>query len=57
MTAQVVAALDTPVAIHCHNDAGLATACTLEAVLAGATQVQGTINGYGERCGNATCAR
>lgn len=53
VTAQVVAALDTPVAIHCHNDAGLATACTLEAVLAGATQVQGTINGYGERCGNA----
>ena len=40
-------------AIHCHNDAGLATAGTLAAVEAGATQVQGTVNGYGERCGNA----
>ncbi len=44
---------DVPVAIHCHNDAGLATAATLAAVSAGAMQVQGTINGYGERCGNA----
>jgi 2-isopropylmalate synthase len=42
-----------PVAIHAHNDSGLATANTLAAVKAGATQVQGTINGYGERCGNA----
>ena len=39
--------------IHCHNDNGLAVANSLAAVLAGATQVQGTINGYGERCGNA----
>ncbi|MEO5363673.1 MAG: citramalate synthase [Magnetococcus sp. DMHC-8] len=39
--------------IHCHNDAGLAVANTLAAVAAGATQVQGTINGIGERCGNA----
>ena len=51
--ARVAAAIAVPVAIHCHNDAGLATASTLEAVLAGADQVQGTINGYGERCGNA----
>ncbi len=39
--------------IHCHNDSELAVANTLNAVLAGVTQVQGTINGLGERCGNA----
>ena len=39
--------------IHTHNDAGLAVANTLAAVRAGARQVQGTINGIGERCGNA----
>ena len=38
--------------IHCHNDAGLAVANSLAAVAAGAVQVQGTINGIGERCGN-----
>jgi 2-isopropylmalate synthase len=42
-----------PVAIHAHNDCGLAIANTLAAIRAGANQVQGTINGYGERCGNA----
>ncbi len=42
-----------PLGIHAHNDAELATANTLAAVEAGVTQVQGTINGYGERCGNA----
>jgi 2-isopropylmalate synthase len=41
------------VAIHTHDDAGLGVANTLAAVRAGATQVQGTQNGYGERCGNA----
>jgi 2-isopropylmalate synthase len=41
------------VGIHAHNDSGLAIANTLAAIKAGATQVQGTINGYGERCGNA----
>lgn len=41
------------VAIHAHNDCGLAIANTLSAIQAGATQIQGTINGYGERCGNA----
>lgn len=41
------------VGIHTHNDGELAVANTLAAVDAGATQVQGTINGYGERCGNA----
>jgi 2-isopropylmalate synthase len=45
------------VAIHAHNDSGLAIANSVAAVQNGATQVQGTINGYGERCGNAnTCA-
>ena len=39
--------------IHAHNDGGLAVANTLAAVRPGAVQVQGTINGYGERCGNA----
>ncbi len=39
--------------IHAHNDGECAVANSLEAVLAGAVQVQGTINGYGERCGNA----
>ncbi len=39
--------------IHCHNDTGLAVANSLAAVRAGCTQVQGTINGLGERCGNA----
>jgi 2-isopropylmalate synthase len=39
--------------IHCHNDTGCAVANSLAAVSAGATHVQGTINGYGERTGNA----
>ncbi|MEF8792053.1 citramalate synthase [Thiohalorhabdus sp.] len=39
--------------IHCHNDGGLATANTLAAVAYGARHVQGTLNGLGERCGNA----
>jgi len=41
------------VGIHTHNDCGLAVANTLTAVRAGAVMVQGTVNGYGERCGNA----
>ncbi|MFC1985594.1 citramalate synthase [Chloroflexota bacterium] len=44
---------DVPLGIHVHNDGELAVANTLAAVSAGVTQVQGTINGYGERCGNA----
>ncbi|NLT34360.1 MAG: citramalate synthase [Gaiellales bacterium] len=47
------AALGTQVGIHCHNDSGCAVANTLIGVQKGATHVQGTINGYGERCGNA----
>jgi 2-isopropylmalate synthase len=50
--AVVRAALPVAVGIHPHNDAGLAVANGLAAVRAGCTQVQGTINGYGERCGN-----
>lgn len=38
--------------IHCHNDAEVAVANSIAAIQAGASQVQGTINGYGERCGN-----
>jgi len=41
------------VGIHCHNDCDLAVANSLAAVDAGAAQVQGTVNGFGERCGNA----
>lgn len=41
------------IGIHCHNDAGLAEACVLAAADAGASAVQGTISGIGERCGNA----
>ncbi len=43
----------TPLGIHTHNDGDLAVANTLAAVEAGCTQVQGTMNGWGERCGNA----
>ncbi len=45
--------LPCDIGIHCHNDCDLATANSLAAVLKGATQVQGTFNGIGERCGNA----
>ncbi len=52
-TAAAVARLGVPVGVHCHNDCELAVANTLAAVEAGATMVHGTINGFGERCGNA----
>jgi len=44
---------DLRISVHCHNDLGLAVANSLSAILAGATQVEGTINGIGERAGNA----
>ncbi len=44
--------IPTPLGIHPHDDSGLAVAVALSAVEAGCEQVQGTINGYGERCGN-----
>jgi len=53
ITRAVIDEIKVPVGIHCHNDGELAVANTLAAVSAGATHVQGTINGYGERCGNA----
>lgn len=52
VTARAVAALGRPVGIHTHNDGGVGVANALAAVRAGACQVQGTINGYGERVGN-----
>ncbi|WP_018249309.1 citramalate synthase [Orenia marismortui] len=45
--------INIPLGIHAHNDAELAVANSLAAYEAGAIQIQGTINGYGERCGNA----
>lgn len=50
---QALQTVGVPAGIHAHNDAELAVANTLAAVEAGATHVQGTVNGYGERCGNA----
>ena len=52
-TATVAAELDAAVGIHCHDDSGVGVANSLAGVRAGATMVQGTMNGYGERCGNA----
>jgi 2-isopropylmalate synthase len=53
---QVKAKLNSPLGIHTHNDLGLAVANSIAAVQAGCTQIQGTFNGYGERCGNANLA-
>ena len=50
---QVANRVKTPIGIHTHDDGGCGVANTLAAVKAGAIQVQGTINGYGERVGNA----
>ena len=50
---EVVARFDVPVGVHTHNDAELGVANALAGVQAGASHVQGTMNGYGERCGNA----
>ncbi len=50
---QVKRVIATPFGIHAHNDAELAVANSVAAVRMGAVQVHGTINGYGERCGNA----
>src|SRR4030095_5240515 len=57
ITREVREQIALPLGVHCHNDGELAVANTLAAVSAGASHVQGTINGYGERCGNANlCA-
>jgi 2-isopropylmalate synthase len=50
---EVKGVIKTPLGIHCHNDSNLAVANTIMAVKEGVTQVQGTINGLGERSGNA----
>jgi 2-isopropylmalate synthase len=49
---EIVDYVDTPVGVHLHDDAGCGVANALAGVLGGAMQVQGTINGYGERTGN-----
>ncbi len=53
VVAAVAGATGARLGIHCHDDAACAVANTLTAVDAGVTHVQGTANGYGERCGNA----
>ena len=53
ITATVVQRFPVQIGIHCHNDSEMAVANSIAAVQAGAVQVQGTINGIGERCGNA----
>jgi 2-isopropylmalate synthase len=50
---EVLEASGARLGIHCHDDTGCAVANTLAAVDAGVTHVQGVVNGYGERCGNA----
>jgi len=52
LTQIVLKELDMPVGIHTHDDTGVGVANALASVRAGATQIQGTINGYGERTGN-----
>jgi len=53
VVSKVLGASGARLGIHCHNDTACAVANTLAAVEAGVTHVQGTANGYGERCGNA----
>ena len=53
ITKAVKSKMNTPLGVHAHNDSGCGVANTLAAVYAGVVQVQGTINGYGERVGNA----
>lgn len=53
ITREVLKHLHIDIGIHCHNDTGMAAANSIAAVRAGAVHVQGTMNGLGERCGNA----
>ena len=53
ITADVMAQNITPLGIHCHNDAGMAQANTVLAIQSGCVMAQVTVNGWGERCGNA----
>ncbi len=52
ITKLVVEKYDVPIGIHAHNDCGMAAANAIMAVRAGASHVQGTLTGFGERCGN-----
>ncbi|MBF0431318.1 MAG: citramalate synthase [Fibrobacteria bacterium] len=54
ITKEIVNKLSCPIGIHAHNDSGTAIANSLAAVKGGAVHAQGTINGYGERCGNTS---
>ncbi|MEM2089072.1 MAG: citramalate synthase [Thermoproteota archaeon] len=53
ITRKIKNSFETPLGIHAHNDTGMAVANSVAAVKAGAMMVQGTVNGIGERCGNA----
>ncbi len=53
ITKEAVAKIDKPLGIHTHNDCELAVANSLASIDAGAVHLQGTVNGFGERCGNA----
>ena len=53
IVSDVKRAIPCKIGIHCHNDSDLATSNSIMAVIAGARQLHGTINGIGERCGNA----
>lgn len=50
---EIKSSLGVPLGIHCHNDSGMAVANSIAAVQGDCSMVHGTINGYGERCGNA----
>jgi isopropylmalate/homocitrate/citramalate synthase len=56
LTTQVKSWVKVPVAVHCHNDFGLASACSIAALKAGADSVHVTVNGLGEKSGNADIA-
>jgi len=53
IVAEAVRYTNIPLGIHTHNDCGLAVSNTISAIRGGVVQVQGTVNGFGERCGNA----
>ena len=57
LIARITSHVDCPLDVHCHNDFGLAVANTIAAVEAGVSQVQVTVNGLGERAGNADLAQ
>jgi len=57
LVTRIAQEVDCPIDVHCHNDFGLAVANTIAAVEAGASQVQVTVNGLGERAGNADLAQ